>query len=340
MIKLLKLTEPIEQTVKLYQDRRPQMFEKFSNSNADLETEDKMINDFSKTVRMTSKGNRSFFNDSGKSLNNSINKNRGMNSSCSSFYTKSQGNSNNNPLFKSCNNFSFAKSKQNNESFNKTYNSNSNIAKTNCSKSNSKKNTNNFVKNSFRSSYNKTFSPRLEMRIAPKEEQKRIVRTIILPSDKSNTNSTNADTGNEYTINEENEFLRKQLLDMKNYYENLLSKIEEDNKLKEEEQKLKMKNNKQTIEDLMHKKNKLDKNLYEMTKDYMQLKFDFNRNEKKLFEEIETFKLQVEALTFTLDDVVKKFELEKTSSKLDYERKTKEISTVMRNQVIFMQIIK
>lgn len=335
MIKLLKLTDPIEQTVKLYQDRRPQMLEKFSNSNTDLETDQIMSNNLAKTFRVTTKGNISFLNEHASSPTNSLNKNKGMSSSSNSFYTKSQSNLNKNLFNKSCNNFSFPKQKT--DSLYKTYNTNSDCAKTNCSRSNSKKNSlsNNNLKNSLRSSSNKTYSPRLEMRIAPREEKQKIIRTIILPGEKSNTNSTNAASASENSnsINEENEFLRNQLLEIKNFYENLLSKIEEDNKLKEEEEKLKTNNNKQTIEQLTQKNNKLQKNTYEITKDYMQLKFDFNKNEKKLYEEIETLKLQVEALTFTIDDVVKKFELEKTSARLDYERKTKEISTVMRNQV-------
>lgn len=309
------------------------MLEKFSNINLDLETEEVMSNDFAKTVRMTSKGNKSIFNETRKSLNNSININRPMSSSSSSFYIKSQGNTNKNDLFKSCSNFSFSNSKNKHNSFHKTNNTNPNCTKTNCSRSNSKKFSNNNLKNSFRNSSNRTFSPKLELRIAPKDEQQRIVRTIILPSDKSNTHSNYGASTNENSINEENEFLRKQLHEMKNYYENLLSKIEEDNKLKEEEDKLKVNNNKKTIEDLMQKNKKLEKSGYEITKDYMQLKFDFNKNEKKLYEEIENLKLQIEALTFTLDDVVKKYELERTSARLDYERKIKEISSVMRNQV-------
>jgi len=337
MIKLLKLTDPIEQTVKLYHDRRPHVLEKFSNTNSDLETEEIMNNNFSKTLRMTSRGNRSFKNENTISPTYSLSKTRGMSTSSSSFYTKSQGNSNKNLFNKSCNNFSFINSKQKNDSLYKTFNTHSNCAKANCSKSNSKKNSNNnnISKNSFRSSSNsnKTFSPTLETRVAPRDEKQKIIRTIILPSEKSNINSINAASANENSINEENEFLRNQLLEMKNYYENLLSKMEEDYKVKEEEDRLKTNNNKQILEKLTQKNNKLNNNTYEITKDYMQLKYDFNINEKKLYEEIETLKLQVEALTFTLDDVVKKFEVERTSARLDYERKTKEISSVMRSQV-------
>ncbi len=349
IMKLLKLAEPMQQTVRLYHDKRPQILEKYCNEDFRIDSQELMENNFSKTVRLTSKGNRSFFNETISSQNLSTNKNtKGMSSSSSSFYIKSQKTSNKNYFNKSCRDFSFAnpKLKTKSDGFYKNINTHVGCSKSNCkynnnnsgsSRSNSKKN--NFNKNFSKTSVNKFFSPQLEMRIAPIDEKKQILRTIILPNEKNINSDEYPNSFNNDSLNEENEFLRKQLKEMKNYYENLINKYIEDIKIREDEYKLRLNNNKQIIEDLMLKNNKLEKNTYEITKDYMNNKFDFNKNEKKLFEEIETHKLQIEALTVSLDEIVKKFNLEKDAMIIDYERKIKEISTIMRNQVYFKLII-
>ena len=83
----------------------------------------------------------------------------------------------------------------------------------------------------------------------------------------------------------------------------------------------------------MKKNHKLENLNIELTKDYMRIKFDTQTNEKKLFEEIETFKLHNEALTETIKELTVKTDIEKEATKNDFERKTKEISNVYRSQV-------
>jgi type I site-specific restriction endonuclease len=65
----------------------------------------------------------------------------------------------------------------------------------------------------------------------------------------------------------------------------------------------------------------------------MQLKYDSSSNEKKLYEELEMVKLQNEALSVSLKELVNKTNSDKEYNKNDYERKTREITNVMRNQV-------
>lgn len=163
---------------------------------------------------------------------------------------------------------------------------------------------------------------KLEYRISPSDEKQQIVRTILFP----NHEIHNAQ-------NEENEFLKKQLVDLKNFYENQIMRMEEDRRLREEEIRLNILNNKDKEQELLKKNQKLEKLNYELTKDYMQIKYDSSNNERKLFEELELIKLQNEALSVSLKEVTNKTVMDKEINKNDYERKTREISNIMRNQV-------
>ena len=120
----------------------------------------------------------------------------------------------------------------------------------------------------------------------------------------------------------------------KNYYESHIQQLEEDRRLREEEFRLQNIVSKEKIEELLKKNHKLENLNIELTKDYMRIKFDTQTNEKRFFEEIETFKLQNEALTETIKELTVKTDLEKEVTKNDFERKTKEISSVYRAQVI------
>jgi len=71
----------------------------------------------------------------------------------------------------------------------------------------------------------------------------------------------------------------------------------------------------------------------ELTKDILQLKFDSQNNDKKMFEEIEMYKLQNEALSESLNQLTRKITCDKESNKNENERKTNEIANVFRNQV-------
>jgi hypothetical protein len=111
-------------------------------------------------------------------------------------------------------------------------------------------------------------------------------------------------------------------------------KLEEDRRLREEEFRLQALNSKEKLEEIMKKNHKLENFNIELTKDYMRIKFDSQTNEKKLFEEIETFKVHKEALEETIKEITVKSDLEKEATKNDYERRTKEISNVYRSQVL------
>jgi hypothetical protein len=287
LVQLLQLAEPIEQTIKLYYDRRPEKLEKFSTASTANNYDPDSIS-LNKSLR-ASTGKKSMHTTSST-------KNIKRNSSYTNVTTNTQSNILNKTNL-SCKGCSRVNSTQN-KSLNK------------CNKCINICNTINL------------YSPKLEYRIPTSDEKQQVVRTIVLP---------NEDT--DQTLKEENEFLRTQLNNLKILYENQIFKLDEDRRLREEEIRLRDMNYKEKIEDLTKKNHKLDRLNYELTKDHMTLKYDSSNTEKRLYEELEMVKLQNEALSVSLKELMHRASLDKETTKTDYERKTREITSVMRTQV-------
>jgi hypothetical protein len=286
LMQMLQLAEPIEQTIKLYFDRRPELSEKFANSETDINDPDNIsLSANSKSIISHSKTHSNLLNY------NATNNNFSSKNTTNSLKIKSS---------------SRPKTAISNASIKKNSDSNrqSSKGKIICKTTN-------------------LLAPRLEYRIPPSDEKQQIIRTILLPDQNKISNPSS----------QENEFLRKQLIELKNFYENYVLKLEEDRRLREEEYRLGMANSKDKFEEMIKKNQKLERLNYELTKDFMQLKFDSSNSEKDLFEEIETLKLQNEALSVSLKEVIYRTNIDKDSAKAEYERKTKEISYVMRTQV-------
>lgn len=161
----------------------------------------------------------------------------------------------------------------------------------------------------------------LEFRIAPSDEKQQIVRTIVMPKEE------------EQLLKQEINYLQTQQKNTRNFYENQLSKLEESRKLKDEETKLQLMAASERIEELMKRNQKLENLNYEITKDYLHLKYDSSQIEKRLYEELELVKLQNESLSTCLKDISKKSQVEKELTRNDFERKNKELSNVLRNQI-------
>jgi len=92
---------------------------------------------------------------------------------------------------------------------------------------------------------------------------------------------------------------------------------------------------KEKLDEQLRKNQKLEKLNYSITKDYMQLKFDSQNNEKKLYEAQEVLRCQNEALTVSLQELSNRTNVDIVSTKNEYEKKTKEIANTMRTQVIY-----
>ena len=148
------------------------------------------------------------------------------------------------------------------------------------------------------------------------------IKTIMFPTDTK-----------ENFVNDENKTLKKQLEEIKALYENIILKMEEDSKLRDEEIRLQTINMNQKLLELKKRKNRLEKLNFDITKNFMDLKYDTDKNNKRLNEELELTKLQNEALKNSLNDIIKKANIEKEVSKNEYNRKTKQVANSLRNQV-------
>jgi hypothetical protein len=314
------MINPCEQKIKLYHDKRPDILENFNLKSSGFS------NDNSKNSKQNSLLNKKqIFSPSPIKTYES---NRCLSMSCSSNFFKSNSEKEN----------LFTDSKRKLK-----------IKENNIRKSPSKTTTStkkNYTSNSFLNNNKKYSSPKLESRIPIKENQQRIIRTIIMPNDSKekeihiiNTNNIENNNNEDFTLyekedlNNENEFLRNQLEKIKKYYENLLLQMEENDRIKYEENKTRSKIETENIGILHEKLKTSEKFNYEITKEFMQFKYDTSKKETELYEEIEVLRLQVESLSNTIENLVENFKKDKVSSDKQNERKMKEISSLMRNQV-------
>ena len=159
-------------------------------------------------------------------------------------------------------------------------------------------------------------------RKTPSDGRQNKIKTIMFPTDTK-----------ENFVNDENKTLKKQLEEIKALYENIILKMEEDSKLRDEEIRLQTINMNQKLLELKKRKNRLEKLNFDITKNFMDLKYDTDKNNKRLNEELELTKLQNEALKNSLNDIIKKANIEKEVSKNEYNRKTKQVANSLRNQV-------
>ena len=169
---------------------------------------------------------------------------------------------------------------------------------------------------------NKKTSTPSTVRKTPSDARQNVIKTIMFPTE-----------SNENFATDENKCLKKQKEELIALCENIIMKMEEDGRLREEEFRLQKLNMNAKLQDLQRKNKKLEKVNYDITKNYMDLKYDIEINNKKLNDEYELAKLQNEALQNSLKDVVKKINIEKEVSQNEYARKTREVTNSLRNQV-------
>ena len=137
----------------------------------------------------------------------------------------------------------------------------------------------------------------------------------------------------ENKFNEEKRCLNKQKEELKELYENMLIKLNEEDKLRDEEIRLHTINMNSNIDNMNKKNELLKKNNYSLTKKYMDLKYDTNKNNQKIKDEIELTKLQGEALQGSISELIKKNKIDKEMNKKDYDRRTRQVANNLRTQV-------
>ena len=148
------------------------------------------------------------------------------------------------------------------------------------------------------------------------------VKTIMFPNDEK-----------EFHFNEENKCLNKQKEELKELYENVLLKLNEEDKVRDEEIRLQTNNMNSNLNNLNKKNKILKNNNYNITKKFMDIKYDINQNSQKIKDEIEMTKLQGEALQGSINELIKKSKMDKEMNKKDFDRRTRQVASTLRTQV-------
>ena len=162
----------------------------------------------------------------------------------------------------------------------------------------------------------------IKLRIPPNDEKQNIIRTVIFPENEKTDELTS-----------QNIELKKEIELIKELYEEKLKKIEENRILKEERFRQQCIAYKNKVDDLIKENQKLEKLNFATAKDFLELKYQNGIEEQKKFEELEKIKQENALLENQLKNIVKKSSQDKSKALKDYNKKTREISEHLGNQV-------
>ena len=127
--------------------------------------------------------------------------------------------------------------------------------------------------------------------------------------------------------------LIKEKEDLEEFYKNIITKLNEDYKRREEEMRLHILGMNSHIKYLEQKKKNLENFNYALNTNYMDLKYDIDLNDKNLSEEIESNKNKNKLLIKGLNDSKRKAKLEKDLNQKEYDKRTKQVAYTLRNQI-------
>ena len=127
--------------------------------------------------------------------------------------------------------------------------------------------------------------------------------------------------------------LIKEKEDLEEFYKNIITKINEDYKRREEEMRLHILGMNSHIKYLEQKKKNLENFNYALNTNYMDLKYDIDLNNKNLSEEIESNKNKNKLLIKGLNDSKRKAKIEKDLNQKEYDKRTKQVAYTLRNQI-------
>jgi DNA repair exonuclease SbcCD ATPase subunit len=134
-------------------------------------------------------------------------------------------------------------------------------------------------------------------------------------------------------VKEQNMSLNKEKQDIEEFYKNILLKLNEDDKRREEEMRLQVINMNSHLKYLEQKNKKLENLNYALNSKYMDLKYDFDLNEEKISKEIENNKNKNNLLLKGISDSRKKAKLEKDLNQKEYNKRSRQVASTLRNQI-------
>ena len=132
---------------------------------------------------------------------------------------------------------------------------------------------------------------------------------------------------------EQNMSLIKEKQELEEFYKNILLKLNEDDRRREEEMRLHILNMNSHLKYLEQKKQNLENHNYVLNTNYMDLKYDFDLNDKKITKEIENNKNKKQLLLKGINDSKKKAKLESDINQKEYNKRSKQLSSTLRNQI-------
>ena len=170
-----------------------------------------------------------------------------------------------------------------------------------------------------------------------------------ISSSRNNNTSNSINTYNNFNMNlslptpeelndanhekEQNESLIKEKKDLEEFYKNILLKLNEDDKRREEEMRLHIMNMNSQIKYLEQKNKNLENFNYNLNRYYMDIKYDFDLTDKKLTKEIENNKNENKLLLKGINDSKKKAKLEKDINQKEYNKRSKQVASSLRYQI-------
>ena len=134
-------------------------------------------------------------------------------------------------------------------------------------------------------------------------------------------------------VKEQNMSLNKEKQDIEEFYKNILLKLNEDDKRREEEMRLQVINMNSHLKYLEQKNKKLENLNYLLNSKYMDIKYDFDLNEQKISQEIENCKNKNNLLLKGINDSRKKAKLENDLNQKEYNKRSRQVASTLRNQI-------
>jgi DNA repair exonuclease SbcCD ATPase subunit len=134
-------------------------------------------------------------------------------------------------------------------------------------------------------------------------------------------------------VKEQNMSLNEEKQDIEEFYKNILLKLNEDDKRREEEMRLQVINMNSHLKYLEQKNKKLENLNYALNSKYMDLKYDFDLNNEKISKEIENNKNKNNLLLKGISDSRKKAKLENDLNQKEYNKRSRQVASTLRNQI-------
>jgi len=130
-----------------------------------------------------------------------------------------------------------------------------------------------------------------------------------------------------------NRGLIKEKADIEEFYKNIVIKINEDIKRREEEMRLHIIGMNNHIKYLEQKKKNLENFNYALNTNFMDFKYDIDLSNKNISEEIESNKNKNKLLIKGLSESKRKAKIEKDLNQKEYNKRSRQVASTLRSQI-------